>query len=138
MVLVPSQKAPVIDEADQKPVFKQTLQDIVAEPGKEAKFDVIVEGDVDIEWVKDDKVVEDKGRFILVDGEAPGMYSLVIDDIQPEDAGEYECVAINDFGETSSKAQLKFEQNGITPHLIDEVECAPIALDEVEGIEKRV
>lgn len=61
------------------------------------------------------------------------MYSLVIDDIQPEDAGEYECVAINDFGETSCKANLNFEQNGITPDLIEEMESTPIALEEVEG-----
>lgn len=134
MILVPTQKAPVIDETDQKPVFKQQLQDIVAEPGKEAKFDVVIEGDIDIEWVKDEKVIKDEGRFILVDDEGPGKYSLVIDDIKPEDAGEYECIAINDFGETSTKAQLKFEQNGITPDLIEEMESTPMALEEVEGI----
>lgn len=130
---VPTQKEPE-KETDKKPVFKQKLKDVVGIPGQEAKFDVIVAtDDVDIEWIKDDKLIEDKGRFILVDDEGPGMFSLVIDDVQPEDAGEYECVAINDYGETSTKAFLNFEQNGITPDLIEEAQSAPITLDEVEG-----
>lgn len=131
---VPTRKEPEKEKTDKKPVFKQKLKDVVAAPGQEAKFDVVVTTDnVDIEWMKDDKLIEDKGRFILVDDEGPGMFSLVIDDVQPEDAGEYECVAINDNGETSTKASLNFEQNGITPDLIEEAQSAPITLDEVEG-----
>ncbi|EDO49551.1 predicted protein, partial [Nematostella vectensis] len=80
--------------------------------GQEAKLDARVTGSPkpEVEWFKDGKVVEDAGRFLYVEDEEPEVFSLVIDDVQPEDAGKYKCIAFNEKGEVEAEANLSIKE----------------------------
>lgn len=108
----------LVDEQKVNIVIEEDLKDVTAAVGKEAKFDVRVSGSPkpEVDWVRNDKVIEDVGRYLLVDEEeGEGHFSLVIDDIQPEDAGLYKCIIINETGEVETKANLVVEDDSSAP-----------------------
>ena len=60
-------------------------------------------------WYKGAKKIPDEGRFIVETTEDSCL--LEIDDVKPEDAGEYKCVVKNDFGEDSCTVKLSVKGN---------------------------
>lgn len=125
----------LVNEADKRPEFTEKLKNISARPGDEARFDVRVIGSPppEVDWLKGKEGLEDEGRFLMVDDVEEDLFSLIIEDVQPGDSGEYKCVAFNEVGEVSCKGNLIVEENLIAPQLADEAQSAAPLL-EVETI----
>lgn len=127
----------IIEEQKVNIVIEEGLKDVKVPAGKEAKFDVRVSGSPkpEVEWVRNDKVIEDAGRYLLIDEEeGVGHFSLVIDDIKPEDAGFYKCIVINDTGEVETSANLVVEDESTAPQF-DKDRESPITVTEGESFE---
>ncbi|ESO99774.1 hypothetical protein LOTGIDRAFT_58816, partial [Lottia gigantea] len=79
---------------------------IEAVEGKPVQFRCVVTGEPqpDIKWLLDGEPIEDTKFERII--ESDGTCILHIPETYPEDEGEYECVAINDFGTASTKADL--------------------------------
>lgn len=122
----------LVNEAGGKLEFTEKLKNVSVESGEEARFDVRVIGTPppEVDWFKGKKALEDEGRFVMVDDEEEDLFSLIIEDAQPSDSGEYECVAFNESGEVSCKGNLVVEEKLIAPQHFDEVEGAAPMLEE--------
>lgn len=115
----------LIDEKEAGPHIEEELKDCFAVIGEQAVFKIRVSGTVEVDWFKDEKPIQDSGRFVLIDDEEIGEFSLEIDDVQAEDIGIYKCVVFNQSGEASSKARLVQEESFL-PTLSEEAETAPV------------
>jgi hypothetical protein len=130
----------LVNEKAGEPTIKTKLENIETEVGKEVKFTVEVEGSPapEVDWYKGDKAIEDKDRFMIVDDEAEkGVFSLLIDEVKPEDSGVYSVVAFNEAGEVKAEATLnvldKEIEKEVEPEIIGETEVAPEVVEEVQG-----
>lgn len=55
-------------QSSDKVIFKQEMTDLEISEGDDAKFDVRVVGaDVEVDWYRDDELLEDAGRIIIED-----------------------------------------------------------------------
>lgn len=126
----------LVDEAGEKPFLKSTLKDVTVTESDEARFDVRVTGKPEptVEWFKDDTKIKDEGRTILVDDEEEDLFSLIIEDVKPEDSGVYKCVASNDVGETLSTAKLQVEEKMAAPEFVGGDEAGPITIIEDDNL----
>lgn len=123
----------LVNEADTKPVFTEKLENVVAKTGEEVQFEVRVIGSPppEVDWFKGENNLEDDSRILMVDNVEEDLFSLIIEDAQPSDSGEYECVASNTVGEVSCKAKLVVEETIIAPQFGGEVQsAAPVFLEE--------
>lgn len=59
------------------------------------------------------KLVDDERVRLHAINASHGSYELAIDKIVAEDAGVYECIAKNKFGQESFEARVKVVGNGI-------------------------
>lgn len=116
----------LVNEKGDGPHIEKKLKDVFGVIGEQATFKIRVTGTAEVDWFKDDKLIQDSGRYALVDEEENGAFSLEIDDIQPEDVGTYKCVVFNQSGEASSKARLLIQEESVLPTLSEEAESAPI------------
>lgn len=99
----------IVTEKGEKPTIVEKLKEMKVDLGKKATFKVVAKGNPkpEADWLKGDKPIEDKGRFIIKDDEERGVFQLTIDDVQPEDAGVYNCVVFNEVGETTTSSELQ-------------------------------
>ena len=127
-----SQAELLVNEARSKPEFTEKLKNITVQPGKEARFDVRVIGSPppEVDWFKGKEALEDEGRFVMVDDVEEDQFSLIIEDAQLSDCGEYECVAFNELGEVSCKGNLVVEGTLIAPEHADEAQSAAPLVEE--------
>lgn len=59
---------PLQPQSSDKVIFKQEMTDLEISDGDDAKFDVRVDGaDVEVDWYRDDELLEDAGRIIIED-----------------------------------------------------------------------
>ena len=137
---VSSQAELLVNEAGAKPEFKEKMKNVSVQVGEKAKFDVLVTGSPppEVDWVKGDNKLEDAGRFALLDDEEEGSFSLIIEDVKPEDSGKYECIAFNELGDVSCRANLVVEETLVAPEFAEEAESAPILADEGGDIDLNV
>ena len=122
----------LVDEAESAPEFIEKLKDIVVQAGDEVKFDVRVIGvpPPEVDWYKGNEVLEDEGRFIMVDDIQKDLFTLIIEEAQPQDSGEYKCVAFSELGEVSCKGNLVVEGEAISPQLASDTESAAPIYEE--------
>ena len=134
----------LVEEAGTRPEFKEKLKNTSAMPGEEVRFDVRVAGSPppEVDWFKGKERVNDEGRFLLVDDEEDGLFSLIIEDVGQKDSGTYKCVAFNEVGEASCSCELLVEETIVTPEAAESAESAPDGFQEaftapefVEGAE---
>lgn len=90
------------------PFFKKKPHNQTISEGQHATFSAIIGGtpEPEVDWFKDEKAIEDKGRFVIRDDLDKGKFSLTIEETFVEDAGIYKCVAFNEVGEESYEARL--------------------------------
>jgi hypothetical protein len=81
------------------PSFTSTIQDVSVVAGQLARFDARVTGTkpVDVYWLKDGKRISPNIKYKML--EEDGVNTLLIIETHQEDAGKFECVAINGGGE---------------------------------------
>lgn len=122
----------LVNEADSKPEFTETMKDIEVAVGDEGRFDVRVSGvpKPSVQWFKGSKKIEDEGKFMLIDDEEEDLFSLVIDEATADDVGAYTCRAANVAGEVSCKAGLQLQEEITAPEFADEAETGPITVQE--------
>ena len=125
----------LVEEGMALPIFKEKLHNLNVIEGENACFDVRTVGNPDpvVEWFKDDAQLEDEGRVMIiddVDDNEPDLFSLVIENCKPCDAGQYKCLAMNEAGKDSCTAELL-----VTPKSdsLKTPEAAEIPLDFLEG-----
>uniref|UniRef100_A0A8C2ETZ5 Ig-like domain-containing protein n=1 Tax=Cyprinus carpio TaxID=7962 RepID=A0A8C2ETZ5_CYPCA len=88
---------------DMRPVFKEAFKDQTKEPNGTIHLECIVEGKPDkVRWLKDGEPLTD-GKHHHIDIYNDGTSVL------PTDMGVYRCMAENDSGITSSKAELRVD-----------------------------
>jgi hypothetical protein len=81
------------------PSFVSTIQDVSVPAGQLSRFDARVTGTkpIDVYWLKDGKRISPNIKYKML--EEDSVNTLLIIETYPEDAGKYECVAINGGGE---------------------------------------
>lgn len=97
-----------VKEKGEKPTIIEKLKEMKVDMGNKATFKVVAKGNPnpEVDWLKGDKPIEDKGRFVIKDDEENSVFQLIIEDVQPEDAGVYNCVVFNEVGEATTSAEL--------------------------------
>ena len=123
----------LVNEASVRPEFKEKIKPVEVKEGEEARFDVRIKGFPEpvVDWYKGKDKIEDEGRFMIVDDEEDDLFSLIIEEVRPEDAGMYKCVAVNNEGETAGLAKLTVEEKPKKPVKEEAVLAAPVKT--VEG-----
>lgn len=115
--------------------FIQGMSDVEITEGEDAKFDVRIEGvDLEVDWYRDDELIEDAGRFIIEDPHPDSddnLYSLTIENCCPEDAGLYKCVANCDGFEIMTSACLVVSSAELAPE--DSTKLEKEVLQVAEG-----
>ena len=76
-------------------------------------------------WYKGDKLLADEGRYVIVDQDEEQIFTLAIEDVIPEDEGEYRCVAENEAGKSESVAKLLVRDNEYPPEFTNEGQDEP-------------
>lgn len=86
------------------PSFLVTVQDTAVTEGQLARFDVRVNGTkpMDVYWLKNGHKIAANIKYKTV--EEDNNYTLLIIEAYAEDAGQYECVAVNAAGEARCNA----------------------------------
>ena len=97
----------LVAESVEKPQLLEPLKEIDIKSGQDCCFSARVKGNVKVDWYKDDEILLDVGRVVIVDGQDGETFTLAVEDARVEDAGVYKCVAHNDAGEVKSSAVLK-------------------------------
>ena len=126
----------LVNQSESKPEFTKKIQDLAVCEGEQARFDVRVSGfpKAEVDWFKGKESIEDEGRFGLLDDEEEELFSLVIEDVKPEDADEYECVAFNSAGEVSCAGTLNVTENAVPPEFLGEAQTVPLIVEEGDDI----
>ena len=119
----------LVNEVTVKPEFEAKMKPMEVNEGEEARFDVRIKGVPEpiVDWYKGNDKIEDEGRFMIVDDEEAELFSLIIEDTRPEDAGTYKCVAENDEGEAASLAKLTVVEKAKKPVIEEAVMASPVA-----------
>ena len=99
-------------------------------------FEVVVSSDpiCTIEWYKNgEKVVEEERHSLVNQGN--GTFSLAISDSTDDDAGEYCCVASNNYGKVTTSSQLTVERSAPQVHPpVFEKELTDVTVNEDDTV----
>ena len=127
------------------PVFKSKLESVDALEGQKAELTVKITGSPKpkVNFTKDEKVVKDDGSRVRI-LEEEGTFKLIIKETISSDSGKYKCIAVNEWGEESSEAELTIKKSSMKPNFIKKLrDCEAKVGDQmiefnvkVEGIPK--
>uniref|UniRef100_A0AAR2KQ87 Obscurin, cytoskeletal calmodulin and titin-interacting RhoGEF b n=1 Tax=Pygocentrus nattereri TaxID=42514 RepID=A0AAR2KQ87_PYGNA len=97
---------------DAAPVFLTQLHSQEVPDGYPVSFDCVIIGKPppSIRWFKDGKMLEEDDHY-MINEDQEGCHQLIITTVQPSDMGVYRCMAENDSGIASSKAELRVEMS---------------------------
>ena len=93
--------------------------------GEDVQLSAQIEGEPEVSWYKDGVQLEDEGRYVIVDQIEDQIFTLAIEDVLPEDEGEYRCVAVNEAGKSESVARLYVGDKEYPPEFTSEVQDEP-------------
>lgn len=87
------------------PSFLTTVQDTTVNEGQLARFDAKINGTkpIDVYWLKNGQQIAANIKYKIV--EEDNTYTLLIIEAYQDDAGVYECVAVNNAGEARCNAE---------------------------------
>ncbi|XP_063074257.1 obscurin isoform X4 [Engraulis encrasicolus] len=109
--LTPEQQVPAFTTgAPAAPVFLTKLHSQDVPDGYPVSFDCVVTGKPPpiIRWFKDGKLLEENDH-VMINEDQEGRHQLIITAALPSDMGVYRCMAENDSGMASTKAELRVE-----------------------------
>ncbi|XP_054908979.1 myosin light chain kinase, smooth muscle isoform X2 [Poeciliopsis prolifica] len=128
--MVPSQRSEVAT-AGRAPRFIRRLSDLKVMDGSRVSMTVELSGEPPplVMWLHDGQEVSESEDFHLLKEE--NRYTLLIQEVFPEDTGAYSCRAWNQYGEDQTQARLTVEepQDGVQPWFITK----PKAVSAVTG-----
>ncbi|XP_047667394.1 obscurin isoform X5 [Tachysurus fulvidraco] len=106
----PTEEKPIFVSA--APVFLTQLQNQEVPDGYPVSFDCVIIGkpSPSVRWFKDGKVLQEDDHY-MINEDQEGCHQLIITTVRPLDMGVYRCVAENDSGIASSKAELRVEMS---------------------------
>ncbi|KTF73447.1 hypothetical protein cypCar_00026198, partial [Cyprinus carpio] len=92
------------------PVFLTELRSQDVPDGFPVSFDCVIVGNPPptVRWFKDGKMLEENDHY-MINEDQEGHHQLIITAVLPTDMGVYRCMAENDSGITSSKAELRVD-----------------------------
>ena len=122
------------------PDFKKKLKSLQIREGEPAQFDVQVSGNPEpnIAWFRGTQVIKNEGRFTVKTGAGDEQHSLIIDETILDDAGTYKCVASNEAGKATCRAELDVNEKLTSPEFTDELNEAPIKFKEGDEVSLEV
>ncbi|XP_051970786.1 obscurin-like [Xyrauchen texanus] len=94
------------------PVFLMELRSQDVHDGFPVSFDCVIIGTPhpNVCWFKDGKLLEENDHY-MINEDLEGRHQLIITAVLPTDMGVYRCMAENDSGITSSKAELRVDMS---------------------------
>ena len=124
----------LVNEANKRPEFTGKMKPVDVTEGDDTRFEVEITGvpKPDVNWYRGRDKIVDGGRFEI--SEKDNVYSLVIKDTNPDDAGSYKCVAKNEEGEVTSRAALAVKEKVVAPEIAEEQDTAPIEVLDGEEL----
>ena len=93
-----------------------------------------IEGEPDVSWYKGDTLLADEGRYVIVDQHEEQIFTLAIEDVLPEDEGEYRCVAENEAGKSESVVKLTVTDKNYPPEFTNEGQDEPYFVKKGEDL----
>uniref|UniRef100_A0A8C3F8R5 Obscurin, cytoskeletal calmodulin and titin-interacting RhoGEF n=1 Tax=Chrysemys picta bellii TaxID=8478 RepID=A0A8C3F8R5_CHRPI len=101
---------PPLLTSDTAPMFITELQNQEVQDGYPVSFDCVVVGKPlpTVRWFKDGKVIEEDDHY-MINEDQEGCHQLIITAVVPTDMGVYRCLAENNMGVSSSKAELRVD-----------------------------
>ena len=102
--------------------------------GEDIQFTVQIEGEPDVSWYKGHTLLADEGRYVIVDQHDEQIFTLAIEDVLPEDAGEYRCVAENEAGKSESVARLSVSDKNYPPEFTNDGQDEPYFVKKGEDL----
>ncbi len=104
----------VIAEDTVPPRFTKKLYDSTADAGNTVEFSVKYIGSPEpkVKWYLDDEEVSEDDEGMDIETE-PGSSLLVLEDIAPNDSGQYKCIITNIAGKAVTSAKLKVIDEGV-------------------------
>ncbi|KAM4605629.1 obscurin [Polymixia lowei] len=92
------------------PVFLTELQSQDVPDGYPVSFDCVVIGKPppSVRWFKDGKLLEENDHY-MINEDQEGCHQLIITTVLPSDMGVYRCMAENNSGIASTKAELRVD-----------------------------
>ena len=126
------------EPAGQPPKFTRTLQNQVADDGKEVIFNCQVTGvpSPDIFWFHNDKSIDKSEDFVINYERKTGKIELVIVDCLPDDSGFFKCIARNNAGEDITAAELTVNP-APKPMVVEEPMVMPEVAQQAESKVKK-
>lgn len=93
------------------PMFLTELQNQEVQDGYPVSFDCIVVGKPlpTVRWFKDGKAIEENDHY-MINEDQEGCHQLIITAVVPTDMGVYRCLAENNMGVASTKAELRVDR----------------------------
>ncbi|XP_052452032.1 obscurin-like isoform X7 [Carassius gibelio] len=94
------------------PVFLTELRSQDVPDGFPVSFDCVIVGNPPptVRWFKDGKILEESDHY-MINEDQEGHRQLIITAVLPTDMGVYRCMAENDSGIASSKAELRVDMS---------------------------
>jgi hypothetical protein len=87
-----------------------------------------------VSWYKDGIQLEDQGRYVIVDQIEDQIFAFAIEDVLPEDEGEYRCVAENEAGKAESVARVFVSEKEYPPEFTNEGQDEPYVVKKGEDL----
>lgn len=106
--------------------------------GDDVQFNVQIDGEPEVNWYKDDVQLQDVGRFVIVDQVEDQIFTFAIEDVVPEDEGQYRCVAENEAGKSESVAKLFVVDQEYPPEFTNEFQDNPYLVAHGDNLKLNV
>ena len=133
-----SSKSKLTVKVPVKPDFTTKLKPVEAVEGGEARFEVKLKGEPkpDVEWYRGTTKIVDEGRYSFEETD-DNKYTLVIVDLIRDDSGSYKCVATNEAGKATTRADLNVKERQFAPEIESDQE-GPIIVQQNDEVNIQV